>query len=534
MMQEFTIRDYLSVIRRRVWVLIVPFVLTSIVGGIVANLLPARYQAEGTILIESQQIPEDLVRSTVTGLANERVRIVQQRVMTRQNLLGIIREFNLYSDTGFRSQSDKVDQLRRNISIEMIQASAGRTSNTFAINVGFEDKSADLALRVSNELVTLFLDENVRTRTARATETTEFLRSQADDLQDELELLEAQLANYKQENSGALPEQLRLHLDMLERAREQLRTVETELNSYEGELRFLSIEQQAAETRLVSISTPDTLPMPVLSPQQELERQRLELTRLQVRYSDQHPDILAARQQIAALEESILASGRETGLAVGTEPDEAMDEDENVNPTLARIETSISMLNARMETQRQFRNELIAQISDLEQRVARTPNVELALGNLSRDLENTRNKYEELRAKERAAQLSQNLEEDKKAERFVLLEPPVRPEEPSSPNRLLIAAVGPVIGSVIGAGLLILIELLFGRVTRPVVLAKLMGEPPFAVIPRIQTDEDLRRRRTGYAIAGSVALAILASVAATHFLVMPLGDLLTTAISFVT
>ena len=535
MSYELSIRDYLSILRRRIWILTLPLVIFSVIGVAVANTLPARFQSEGTILIESQQIPEDLVRSTVTGLANERVRVVQQRVMTRQNLLGIIREFDLYGDRGTMSQSAKIATLRRNISIGMVTARQGRGSTTFAINVGFEDESPDLALRVTNELVTLFLDENVRTRTQRATETTEFLRGQADELQQELETPEAQLATYKQENSGALPEQLRLHLDMLERARNQLRTVETELKSYEGELRFLAIEKQAAETRFLSSALPTSAPIAPQTPQQELERLEFELARLRVRYSDQHPDVLAVRQQIAALEMSIDSSRLTTGVEeTENDSDSPLNSDETLDPTLARIETSIEMLNTRVETQTEFRTQLLRQISDLESRVARTPDVELALSNLTRDLENTRAKYEELRAKERAAQLSQNLEEDKKAERFILLEPPVRPEAPSSPNRLLIAAVGPVVGGAIGAGLLILIELLFGRVTRPVVLAKLMGEPPFAVIPRIETDEDVRRKRTGYAIVGSVALAILASVAATHFLVMPLDDLLTTAISFVT
>lgn len=512
-----------------------PVVFFSLVSAIFANVLPAKYASEGTILIESQQIPEDLVRSTVTGLANERVRVVQQRVMTRQNLLGIIREFDLYGDRGTMSQSAKIATLRRNISIGMITARQGRGAATFAINVGFEDESPDLALRVTNELVTLFLDENVRTRTQRATETTEFLRGQADDLQEELETLEAQLATYKQENSGALPEQLRLHLDMLERARNQLRAVETELNSYEGELRFLAIEKQAAETRLLSAATPTSAPVAPQTPQQELSRLEFELARLRVRYSDQHPDVLALQQQIAALETSIDSNRIEREVEKGDdEIDSSLRDDETVDPTLARIETSISMLNSRVEAQTEFREQLLRQISDLEGRVSRTPDVELALGNLSRDLENTRAKYEELRAKERAAQLSQNLEEDKKAERFILLEPPVRPEAPSSPNRLLIAAVGPVVGGVIGAGLLLLVELLFGRVTRPVVLAKLMGQPPFAVIPKIETDEDLRRKRTGYAIAGASALVVLSSITAVHFLVMPLDDLFSSAISFLT
>ncbi|MEL7547709.1 MAG: Wzz/FepE/Etk N-terminal domain-containing protein [Pseudomonadota bacterium] len=532
MSYELSVRDYLAVLRRRSWILIIPFLMFSALGAVVANTLPAKYKAQGTILIESQQIPEDLVPSTVTGIANERVRIVQQRVMTRQNLLGIVREFDLYGDTnGIRSQSQKIASMRRNISIDMIQARQGRGVSTFAINVGFEDGSPEMALRVTNELVTLFLDENARTRTQRATETTEFLRGQADDLQQELEVLEAQLATYKQENAGALPEQMSLHLDMLERARTQLRNVENELKSYEGELRFLAIERQAAQNRLTAL--PPSAPIERQTPQQQLDRLESELAGLRVRYSDEHPDVLALRQQIVALESAIQGSVSPSDSASTIDEPDIAAESRQVDPTIARIETSISMIESQAIAQTEFRERLLRQINDLEGRVSRTPDVELGLGNLTRDLQNTRSKYEELRAKERAAQLSQNLEEDKKAERFILLEPPVRPEAPSSPNRLLVAAVGPVVGGAIGAGLLLLIELLFGRVTRPVIVAKLMDEPPFAVLPMIETEEDIRKKRIGYAIFGAASLVGIAAITATHFLIVPLNDLMGSAISLI-
>ena len=63
-----------------------------------AVLLPPTYQSTATILIEQQEIPQELVRSTITSFADQRVQVISQRVMTSQNLLQIIDRYNLYPD----------------------------------------------------------------------------------------------------------------------------------------------------------------------------------------------------------------------------------------------------------------------------------------------------------------------------------------------------------------------------------------------------------------------------------------------------
>ncbi|MEL6104301.1 MAG: GNVR domain-containing protein, partial [Pseudomonadota bacterium] len=259
------------------------------------------------------------------------------------------------------------------------------------------------------------------------------------------------------------------------------------------------------------------------TPAEQLAALQTRLTSLQARYVDQHPDIVALRDEIRAIEQSMGGNESSTQrlaliqqflseedelqarLARGADAQSIIEAENAVNATRERLQAlpvsaepyedatttmlktqeRMSAARQRMALLEQSRQTLINRISDLEGRVAQTPDIQLGIVALSRDIETTQIQYEELRAKELEAQLSQNLEEDSKAERFSLLEPPVRAEFPSKPNRLLIVAAGAMAGIGLGAALTLFLELVFGRVTRPVVIKEIFGAPPLSTIPEL-------------------------------------------------
>ena len=110
--REFDPRDYIRILRRRYPYLIVPAVLVSAVVYWIAITLPPVYEARATILVESQLIPTNLARSTVTANADERIQSIQQRLMTRDNILTIARKYRLYSDQPSLSPTDIVDRVQ--------------------------------------------------------------------------------------------------------------------------------------------------------------------------------------------------------------------------------------------------------------------------------------------------------------------------------------------------------------------------------------------------------------------------------------
>ena len=558
MQEELSLRDYLAIARRRWPFVLLPFVVVLVGSVGVALALPPVYQASGTILVESQQIPDQLVLSTVTGLADERIEIIKQRVMTRDNLLAIAEKFHVFADDhGKLARSEMVDEMRERITVELIGSdSQRRGKTTISFKLSFEDRRPEVAYQVTNELVTLFLDENVKARTQRASETTDFLAQEADKLKSQLDGLEEQIADYKQEHKDALPEHLQLHTGMLERAQLESREISLQLKELEQEQRFLDVEMSAARSGIDVGERADAGVR--VTPAGELMRLKAELAQKSAIYQTSHPDIVTLQRQVAALEsvvgttatteaevaaaqgELALAQSRygpghpdvkklrarvaelqaQAGKGAATQPTDSAD------VQAARIGAKMAAVTDKMATLQAQQAAAKAKIAELEDRILQTPQVERGLLALTRDHENSLSKYEEIKAKQLQAQLAENLEEDKKAERFVLLEPPLKPDKPIKPNRKKALATGFALAAASGGGSLMLVESMNESIRGPASLAKLLRQPPLVVIPYLETASELRRRRRRLVRLAVAALLLgLLAIAAIHLFYMPLDTL---------
>jgi polysaccharide chain length determinant protein (PEP-CTERM system associated) len=521
---QFTLRDYFDVARRRWLQFLVPFVLVAAAAVAVALWLPPIYKSQGTILIESQQIPTDLIRSTVTSYADERIQVIQQLVMTRENLLRIIEKYDVLGDRRNElAVSEQVDLVRQRIAVSKLagEFASQRNRTTIAFTVSYEDPQPGRAYSVTNELVTLFLEENVKARTARASETTEFLGDEAEKLRRALERIEEQIALYKQENGDALPEHLDLHMGMLERTEAAIKQTELDVNSAQDELRFLQIERNAVKSGVVV----EDDSQPVLSAPQELARAEAALDRLRGKYSEQHPDMrrqLALVERLRATADSI---DTVTDANPGSPATEPLPVPENLG--LARVDARISSTEERIAALRARIEDLVQRRTELEEIIIRTPQVQRALTSLSRDYENTERKYKEIQAKEMEARLAESLEEGRKAERFSLIEPPLRPERPDKPNRRKIALLGIILAGGVAFMLVALLELLDHRVRGVTAMTRLFGDRPLVVIPYIPTQGELeRRRQLQWGALGGAGAACLLALIALHFLYQPLDMLM--------
>src|SRR5262249_52081207 len=163
-------------------------------------LWPPTYLSEGKILVESQQIPTDLVRPTVTAAAKERIQVIQQRVTTRDNLLAIADKYQMFADRRDRlSRTELLELMRDSIKVTPIVLDQPGKNETIAVTVGFSHRQPDIATKVANELLTLFLNEDARNRTNRAVETTKFLSREVQRLEGELGSIETKIAEMSQQ-----------------------------------------------------------------------------------------------------------------------------------------------------------------------------------------------------------------------------------------------------------------------------------------------------------------------------------------------
>ncbi|MCZ2105596.1 MAG: Wzz/FepE/Etk N-terminal domain-containing protein [Comamonadaceae bacterium] len=533
-----SLRDYIAIIKRRALLIASTFIGVAAVAIAVALLVPPVYQSTGTIMVESQQIPTDLVQATVTSYADERIQVIRQRVMTRDNLMRIIEKYGLFKDRPITfTPSEQIDEMRDLIGVQIVNANVqpGQrgSSATIAFKVSFDDRRPDVAQRVANELVTLFLNENVKVRTERATQTTEFLTQEANKIKAELDKIEAQIATYKERNATALPQNAAMSMNAIQRLESDLRTSQRDYNDAAEEVRSLDVELASAKAAVASAAAAtgggSSLVGMADANEVELQKARAQLASMLETYTDNHPDVRATKRRIAALEKAIADAAKEPRPAVPSPGANGLP----VSPSVAaaqlvaaKIESRMAAARARMTTLRAEQGQLQAQLRQAENQMLQAPEVERGLATLMRDREGAQRKYEEIRAKQMSAQVAENLEGEQKAERFTLLEPPIAPDRPIKPNRKKMIALGLALAAGAAGGLVMLLETLHGTVRGADALAAIVGRRPLVMVPYIVIAEETVRQRKLWLRSGIAALIVLiAALAAVHFFYMPLDTL---------
>jgi uncharacterized protein involved in exopolysaccharide biosynthesis len=543
---EFTLEDALIILKRRILFFLLPALLLAPLGVAVVILLPSQYTAQGTILVESAQIPSDLVRSTVNAFAQERIQTIRARVMTRNRLLEIADKYELFPKEKRLSESERVRRMRDRMKVSLITTegarATGQRDNTIAFNVSYKDRSPDRAFRVANEFMSAFLTEDVRARTAGASNTTDFFKQEVQRLSAQVDATERKVADYKAANSTALPEHLNMHLNMLERLNRDHAAQDSSIAALDEEIRFL-------ETQLASQLAGAGLEQ---GPAKELARLKSELVQLRAVYHDAHPGVQAAKDQIRALEaelrpskeiqdlQSALARAEENLRSAEKEFPEgdpeiaakrteltkaqdalsdkiarAADNGAGGGFLSAQIQGRIAVAKSRRSLIETQREETKTAIADMQTRIALTPEVERGLQSLTRDQENIGREYREVLAKQQDAQLAENLEDNQKAEKFSILEPALRPEKPSSPERAKLIVLAIFVA--LGAGGLVALgaEFLASTIRGRSHLENLIEGPAIAIIPQFGDDgglfKGLRRfsARAAPASAAAAAAAIM-------------------------
>jgi len=570
--------DYLDIIRRRKYWVIIPAFILTVVSVSVAYLLSPTYKSEGLILIESQEIPNDLVKSTVTSYADQRIEVIKQRIMTTERVMGIVNKYNLYSESRQKMPpSEIVEIFRENIEITMVNANvtdprSGRAQRaSIAFKVSFMDKSPEVAQQVANELVTQFLNENVRNRTGKAAETKDFLEEEANKFQRKIQLLEKKIAEFKDEYSDSLPELLEYNLSMVERLQQELADNQNQVMVLQDQILTMNLELANLPAYLEGSPQVSSGVKPTTT-EQQLQLAKAEYSKLSAKYSSNHPDVVQLKRQIESLQSDLGIDESEvdnltTQLTQAEEnlntllqrysanhPDvkamkgqvellnkkltaakvkqkntgnvvskSTQNDNRQINPIYLQIKSKVDSSEREIVRLRNRKTEVTEKLADYEKRVFQTHQVERAYEDLTRDHDNNLAKYKELRAKQLEAELGQNLESENKGESFTLIEPPQIPNKAEKPNRPKIMALGSAASVGVGLALALLIEIIQGGVRGYNEITRIIGQAPLVVIPMITTlkDDKVKSVSRKYFLFWGILLFVVL-VICFHFFVMDL------------
>lgn len=194
----------------RPWLVLAVTLAGSLTAALVAWSIPPVYQSTARILVESQQIPDDLARPSVIASAGERLAVIEQRLLTHNNLLSVSDSLDLFSGQEDLTPLQRVRILRESTSVEGIPFNSNPRhrgpSHFSAFTISFRTEDPLLAAGVTNAYVAGVLERNRAARTARAGETLAFFEAEVTRIAAELDDTEDSIAAFRANNRAYLPD----------------------------------------------------------------------------------------------------------------------------------------------------------------------------------------------------------------------------------------------------------------------------------------------------------------------------------------
>jgi len=528
---------YIEILRRRK----LPFLTTSIIifilGLAIAFVLPPVYRSEATILIERQEIPEDLVATTVTGYVQERIEGIRQRLVTYENLVEIAKDLDLFPQMREEGDIDNmVKQIRENILVAMVDIKAGnsKTTATVAFTVGYEANRAEVAQKVAAELANKYMEANRLARSEQTAEVSQFLAQEAERLRQEIVNLEKSLAKFKQEQSTQLPELLQVNMRLYEKTEGQIESSKDRILSIEDKIVALQSELSLTSPRKAVVSEDGAI---IQSPSERLNALISTYLFNSARYASNHPDMIRLSREIKVLgsqsseaakagelvsrltllknqlldlklkysddhaevittEKSIMVVENELrNVNVRDTESDSFGEIPPDNPRYVSLKTQLDTTMSNLKEEQVKLDKYTQKLKEYEKRLFQTPIVERDYQSLSRDYANAKKKYAELKNKQLEARLSEQLEAGEKGERFVLEGAAYLPTSPDRPNRLGIGLLAGFLALVGGVIALSIAEYRDQSIRGNRGVLQVFGSLPIVVIPYIENVEDLRIQR---------------------------------------
>jgi polysaccharide chain length determinant protein (PEP-CTERM system associated) len=507
-MDSFDLKKYLDMARRRIYWIIIPFLIVLLGGFYYILHTPKVYQASTLILVQAQKVPENYVRSVVSNDINDRLRTIEQQVRSRTNIEKIIEEHKIFDSSPEKDllMEEKVDLFNKQLNIT-VSNRGGSGESSFSIS--FQGKDPKKVAEVANALVSNFTTENLKVRESLAIGTSDFLNDELESTKKQLIDKEEELKAYKQRYMGGLPEERESNLNMLTGLRNQLEQLNSNLRSAEDRkltLQQTILTQPGVRNALGSVITSQTDTV------DEMTTLKNQLASLKTRYTDNHPDVVQLKKRIASLEEDKKSepSGDRSNSQSLTESNETSSQanaNQGFNSQLFNVTQEISRLKVAIA-------EIENQIKGYEIRVAETPKREQELLSINRDYDNLKTLYNSMLSRKLESDVSVNLEKKQKGEQFNVLDFAKVPLKPIKPDIQKLSLLILALGLGLGCGLAYMIEFMDTSFRSPREIETEFNLPVLVTLPTIFTQTEIikNKKKQIFAVASICVGFILCAV----------------------
>jgi polysaccharide chain length determinant protein (PEP-CTERM system associated) len=464
--RSLDLEDYIDIVRRHKGWIFGPFLFTLVASVVGVYLYPDSYVSQAVVKIVPQQVPQNMVQSAINQQMSDRINSMAQTILSRTVLTTIINTFGLYPRERSRMPiEDVVEQMKNTIQIQSVASPTGGADRIPAFAVSFSYDNRLTAQRVVQDLVSRFIDENIRNRSNATFQTTQFMKDQMDDAKKQLDAAEDKLGAYRVQNNGKLPDQMDTNMRQLSALQSQATYLSARISSVNQEKLQMETNVRIFKDQLANISkdasqlqnSPDRKSQQLLEAEHDVGVWEDQLALLRQHYKDTFPDVQNAIGRVEAARKKAKQIQADDDARRKTDTPSATP----VNPQTVResrdIEASIRRFQSALEARDLDLQENTKQLKDVndaikgfEGRMSIIPLGEKQYADLLRDRDLVKERFIDLSEKLSKAEIAQEMEGRKQGETLELLDPASLPTTPAEPKRPMVILLGAGLGLVLG------------------------------------------------------------------------------------
>ena len=461
--RSMDLEDYIDIVRRHKGWIFGPFLFTLVASVVGVYLYPDSFVSQAVVKIVPQQVPQNMVQSAINQQMSDRINSMAQTILSRTVLTTIINSFGLYQRERSRMPiEDVVEQMKRAIQIQPVASPTGTVDRIPAFAVSFSYDNRLTAQRVVQDLVSRFIDENIRNRSNATFQTTQFMKDQLDDAKKELDASEDKLAAYRMQNNGRLPDQMESNMRQLAALQSQasylsarISSVNQEKLQMESNVRIFK-DQLANLTKDASQVQPDHKSPELLDAEHDLNTAEDQLTLLRQHYKDTFPDVQIAIARVEGARKKVKdvqaadASKKTEAVAVTPAGQQTVRESRDIEASIKRFQSALEARELDLQDNTKQLKAVNDAIHGFEGRMSTVPLGEKQYADLLRDRDLVKERFVDLSGKLSKAEIAQEMEGRKQGETLELLDPASLPTTPTEPKRPMVILLGAALGLILG------------------------------------------------------------------------------------
>ena len=507
--------EYLKILQRRKWLLILPTLAIATAVAWVVYRLPDLYESSTLIVVRPSTLPKTVVANNSEDNLTRQLAGIAQVVASRSSLEPLVNKYDLFKTERLRGEPMEgiIDMMRRNIDVKV---NTTRNDITNGFNISFRYRDPRLAQAITEELAGKYISVQNTNTVNSTTAAKTFIDNQVTQAREALAVVDRQLLDFKNSKLGTLPNEVQPMLNQLSGLREEQKALISEIGRLQDQ-RASAANQLALMKKAYSQSIEDaaeslTDPKTTLGWSQLVSRRAAlqgELTSLKQQYKEIHPDVIAKQKEVDQVQEQM-----DQMIADWKEKIKTKQERLEKRPDLsaASAQSQIDFADNEIKRQQKQLQANETAISSLVDRINKVPGVDVELGAIERDYQTKKAAYDDLLEQQQKIALNADAATQQQGEGIDVIDAANLPSKPVAPKRLVLASLG--LGAGLGLGLL-----LVGVFEGPRLLTiqntedarHYTGLPVLLAVPELLTPQEARAvpRRRKLLLAAGVVLTLV-------------------------